>query len=169
MHYCTACQKALATVVIMDLSDGAVTGQQHVCQACADHLGVGVPKMPKYAPELIEDLLSGIQHGRSRSKATAACAGCGMTPAEFRSKGRLGCPRCYESFRGELLPLLQRIHESQTHRGRLPGVLATEPPPPDERQLSEVRKRLEEAVRGERYEEAAGLRDELRKLERGQA
>jgi protein arginine kinase activator len=169
MHYCTACQKALATVVIMDLAEGAVTGQQHVCQACADQLGVGVPKPPKFAPELIEDLLAGIQQGRRPSKSATACPGCKMTPAEFRSKGRLGCPRCYEAFRGELLPLLQRIHESQTHRGRLPGVLATEPAPPDERQLTDVRKRLEEAVRGERYEEAASLRDALRKLERGQA
>jgi protein arginine kinase activator len=168
MHYCTACQKALATVVIMDLADGALTGQQHVCQACADQLGVGAPKVPKFGPELLEDLLSGMQQGRVRSKPASACPGCGLSPAEFRSKGRLGCPRCYETFRVELLPLLQRIHEAQTHRGRLPGVLASEPPPPDERQLSDVRKRLEDAVRGERYEEAAALRDTLRKLERGQ-
>jgi protein arginine kinase activator len=91
-----------------------------------------------------------------------------MTPAEFRSKGRLGCPRCYDAFRAELLPLLQRIHEAQAHTGRLPAVQSSAPPPPDQRTLSDVRRRLEDAVRGERYEEAARLRDELRRLERGQ-
>lgn len=168
MHYCTACQKAIATIVIMDLSEGAVTGSQHVCPACAELLGIGTPKAPKYAPELLEDLLS-TKPGRGRGKPQEVCPGCGMTPADFRSKGRLGCPRCYDAFRGELMPLLQRIHESQSHRGRLPAVLPEPQTATDQRTLSEVRRRLEEAVRGERYEEAARLRDELRKLERGEA
>jgi protein arginine kinase activator len=44
-----------------------------------------------------------------------------MKLADFRGKGRLGCPRCYDTFRQELMPLLQRIHEAQSHRGRLPA------------------------------------------------
>lgn len=168
MQYCTACQTAIATVVIMDLTNGSVTGSQHVCQACADQLGVGNVKPAKFSPEMLEDLLGGMKQPRRTARATEACPGCGLTPADFRQKGRLGCPRCYETFRNELVPLLQRIHEAQQHNGRLPGVTAAPPTPPDERSLSDVRKRLEDAVRGERYEEAARLRDELRKLERGQ-
>ena len=114
-------------------------------------------------------MLGGIKQPRGRGKASDACAGCGMTPAEFRSKGRLGCPRCYETFRTELMPLLQRIHEAQAHRGRMPAVVGAIAAQPDERSLADVRKRLEDAVRGERYEEAARLRDELRRLERGEA
>ena len=113
-------------------------------------------------------LLGGMKQARARGGRTEACPGCGMTPAEFRSKGRLGCPRCYETFRQELLPLLQRIHEAQSHSGRLPGTTSTGAPPPDERPLSDVRRLLEDAVRGERYEEAARLRDELGRLERGE-
>lgn len=168
MQYCTACQKAIATIVIMDLAEGAVTGSQHVCQACAEQLGVGAPKPPKFSAEMLEDLLGGLKQPRARSQRSEACPGCGMTPADFRSKGRLGCPRCYETFRTELLPLLQRIHESHSHTGRLPAVTSTAPPPPDERTLTDVRRRLEDAVRGERYEEAARLRDDLRRLERGE-
>lgn len=167
MQYCTACQKAIATIVIMDLSEGAVTGSQHVCQACAEQLGVAAPKAPKFSAETLEDLLGGLKGQRTRSKPHEACPGCGLTIGEFRSKGRLGCPRCYEAFRAELLPLLQRIHEAQVHTGRLPAVTTQAPPPPDERTLTDVRRRLEDAVRGERYEEAAKLRDELRRLERG--
>jgi len=168
MQYCTACQKAIATIVVMDLSEGAVTGSQHVCAACAEQLGVTPPKQPKFSAEMLEDLLGGLKTQRSRTMRSEACPGCGMTPAEFRSKGRLGCPRCYEAFRGELLPLLQRIHESQSHSGRLPSTLAEAPAGPDERHLSELRRRLEDAVRGEHYEDAARLRDELRRAERGE-
>jgi protein arginine kinase activator len=92
-----------------------------------------------------------------------------MTIDEFRQKGRLGCPRCYEAFRHELMPLLQRIHEAQSHTGRLPATMAEVAPAPDDRALSDLRRRLEDAVRGERYEEAARLRDELRRAERGEA
>ncbi len=167
MQYCTACQKAPATVVIMDVAELSVTGSQHLCQACAEQLGVATPKTPKFSADTLEMLLGGIKQAKRATRAEA-CPGCNLTVAEFRSKGRLGCPRCYETFRAELMPLLQRIHEAQTHTGRLPGVFAAAAPPAaDERSLSDVRKRLEEAVRGERYEEAASLRDELRRLERG--
>lgn len=171
MQYCTACQKAIATIVIMDLSGGAVTGSQHLCGPCAEQLGVGQPKAPpKFSPEMLEELLGGLKGGKPTTgrPRTEACPGCGMTPADFRSKGRLGCPRCYETFRNELLPLLARIHEAQAHRGRLPGRTAQAPAGPDPKNLAELRKRLEEAVRGERYEEAAKLRDELRRAERGE-
>jgi protein arginine kinase activator len=66
------------------------------------------------------------------------------------------------------MPLLQRIHEAQSHRGRLPGLICAPPPAVDERALSDLRRKLEDAVRGEHYEEAARLRDDLRRAERGE-
>ncbi|MCA8950935.1 MAG: UvrB/UvrC motif-containing protein [Planctomycetes bacterium] len=168
MQYCSACQTAIATVVILDLSEGAVTGSQHLCPACAEQLGVAQPKAPtKFSAEILEDLIGGL---KSKSGPRAdACPGCGLSTQEFRSRGRLGCPRCYETFRAELLPLLQRIHEAQSHRGRLPGRLAEAPQLTDsDTGMSELRHKLEDAVRGERYEEAARLRDDLRRLERGE-
>ncbi|MCA8976990.1 MAG: UvrB/UvrC motif-containing protein [Planctomycetes bacterium] len=170
MQYCSACQTAIASVVILDLNQGAVTGSQHLCPACAEQLGVAQPKTPtKFSAEILEDLLGGLKSsGQTARQRTEACPGCGMTPQDFRAKGRLGCPRCYDTFRADLLPLLQRIHEAQSHRGRLPGRIAEAPPPVDDRNLAALRKKLEDAVRGERYEDAARLRDELRRLERGE-
>lgn len=176
MQYCTACQKAIATIVVMDLTEGAVSGSQHVCAECAEQLGVTPPKQPKFSTEMLEDLLGGLQPTSGPEAAPQpalsleCCPGCGLSRDDFRQKGRLGCPRCYEAFRGELMPLLQRIHESQSHTGRLPSTTVTDAPdaspPRDEAGLSDLRKRLEDAVRGERYEEAAQLRDDLRRAER---
>jgi hypothetical protein len=106
--------------------------------------------------------------GAPARQRLAACPGCGLTPADFRAKGRLGCPRCYETYRAELMPLLGRIHEAHRHSGRLPGRAQPETTAPDEQLLAELRRKLEDAVRGERYEEAARLRDELRRAERGE-
>jgi protein arginine kinase activator len=169
MQYCTACQKAIATIVVMDLTEGSVTGSQHVCAECAEQLGVAPPKQPKYSGEMLEDLLDGMSGPRQEVVRSECCPGCGLSPSDFRSKGRLGCPRCYEAFRSELMPLLQRIHESQLHTGRLPSTISAPPRPIDPNDLSELRKKLENAVRGECYEEAARLRDQLRRAEQGEA
>jgi protein-arginine kinase activator protein McsA len=62
------------------------------------------------------------QSARAQAQATSlACPDCGMTLAEFRSKGRLGCPRDYEIFREHLDPLIERIHNAKHHLGRGPG------------------------------------------------
>jgi protein arginine kinase activator len=175
MQYCTACQKAIATIVVMDLSEGSVTGSQHVCAECAEVLGIAPAKPPKLPSAMLEDLLGGFKpekdpKGHSReTPRTECCPGCGMAPAVFRAKGRLGCPRCYTTFRTDLMPLLQRIHESQTHTGRLPSTMSQAPAPIDPQDLSDLRQKLEDAVRGERYEEAAELRDQLRRAELGEA
>ncbi|GAB4155142.1 MAG: UvrB/UvrC motif-containing protein [Planctomycetota bacterium] len=165
MQLCTACQKAVATVVVLDIKGGALERQQF-CAPCAETMGVVAPKVQiKVSAEILEDLLGGMKQGRQRPKEQAACPGCGLAQAEFRQKGRLGCPRCYETFREDLIPLLQRVHEASSHKGRLPS---TSPSPKARAvagELSELRRRLEEAVKSERYEEAARLRDELRMAE----
>jgi len=176
MQFCSACQKSPATISIMDLSGGAVTDQQHFCGPCAENLGLVQPKVPmKMSAELLEDLLSSIKTKTGTGTTptpTDVCPGCGLQLQQFKSNGRLGCPRCYETFRDELVPLLQRVHESASHRGRLPGQTpVTGPTPPTdedsiERQtMAQIRLRLDEAVREEHYEEAARLRDELRRAE----
>jgi protein arginine kinase activator len=165
MQYCTACHKAIASIVIMDLSEGQVSAQQHLCQACAESMGAIQPKTQlKLSTEILEDLL-GLKSGREGKERREGCPGCGMTTAEFKVKGRLGCPRCYETFRTELLPLLQRVHESSSHRGRLPA-RAPGTAPEMTSPTADLRARLEDAVRGERYEEAARLRDQLRRIEK---
>lgn len=166
MQHCTACQKNLASIVIMDLSGGSLSGQQHLCAQCAEAMGMVAPKQLKVSSEILEDILSGMK-GKpvlARPRRDAGCPGCGTTIADFKAKGRLGCPRCYDTFAPDLVPLLQRVHESAAHRGRLPGRNpATQAAPTDT--LAELRRRLEDAVRGERYEEAARLRDDLRRAE----
>jgi protein arginine kinase activator len=86
-----------------------------------------------------------------------------MSLAEFRSKGRLGCPRDYEVFRAHLEPLLLRVHSAKEHRGRLPG--NTEAVRSRTQQLTTLKAKLEAAIREEAYESAARLRDEIQELE----
>ena len=82
----------------------------------------------------------------------------------IKKKGRLGCSQCYASFKTHIIPLVKKIHSSTHHKGKLPRTL------PEaviiSRRLSSLKDRLARAIQLEEYEEAAGLRDKIRDLER---
>jgi protein arginine kinase activator len=82
---------------------------------------------------------------------------------EFRAQGRLGCPHDYNVFRVGLEPLLQRIHRATRHQGKAPRQGTSSPGRFAE--LVELRRLLQESLEAEAYEEAARLRDLLRKKE----
>ena len=90
---------------------------------------------------------------------------CGIKFVEFRNSGRLGCPHDYQEFREELQPLLENIHGDTRHCGKTPRRLPQSQQTQSE--LIQLRKQLHQAVTREAYEEAAQLRDKIRKLEEG--
>jgi protein-arginine kinase activator protein McsA len=68
------------------------------------------------------------------------------------------CKECYEIFHRFLMPLLKEIHEKY-HTKRINGVGSA--------QLYKLKKDLEIALKEERYEDAAKLRDEIKKISGG--
>ena len=84
---------------------------------------------------------------------------------EFRSDGRLGCPADYEVFRAGLLPILQRIHRATRHVGKVPRRLPRAKGA--QLELAQLRRKLQQAVTEEAYEEAARIRDRIKEIEEG--
>lgn len=163
---CQMCQHNKASVRITELTvppqetpkgDGNYA-ERFVCEVCAQKLNVLHGHIPK---EFKLDIFKLIQS--ARQSASLTCSGCGWSLMDFKQKGRLGCPKCYETFGEQLEPLLLRMHNATTHTGRLPGI--GEDQLQRIQQLSELRSKLESAIREEEYESAARLRDELRQLE----
>ena len=66
----------------------------------------------------IEDNLAG---GPGLPSTTLRCPDCGMRLVDLRKSGRVGCPRCYEVFRKQILPLLKRVHGATDHDGARPA------------------------------------------------
>lgn len=139
--------------------------ESYLCDPCATELGLPAssPK-PSTAGSQIWKLLE-VSARKARQQAGLTCRSCGLTLAEFRSKGRLGCAACYQVFWQHLEPLLLRVHNATEHKGRGPGtddaVLAREDA------IGQLKTRLQDAIRDEAYENAAKLRDELQSLEAG--
>jgi protein arginine kinase activator len=182
---CQNCHKNSATVHVTEIvpavaveSEGAPAAapwgagpaptqvhEQHLCELCAQSM-----KLPEHASskKSMADIwkllqLSALQNRKQRRQNTLACKPCGMTLEDFRRKGRLGCPECYRTFGEQVEELLERVHGARRHLGRIPGV-SNEDVERMQR-LAELRQRLDVAVREEDYEGAAGLRDQIRRLE----
>ncbi len=134
----------------------------HLCQSCAEQHQL-VHKQEINLPAILQNLIGQHLGPQTDELARLTCPACGIKYMEFRAQGRLGCPHDYIVFRGGLAPLLQRIHRSDRHVGKAPhhSVL----PPEQQAELVELRRRLQEAIHREAYEEAARLRDLLRKNE----
>jgi protein arginine kinase activator len=82
---------------------------------------------------------------------------------EFRNGGRLGCPHDYDAFREDLVPLLESVHGETKHAGKAPR--SRPRATTTHHELAALRKKLTVAVRGEKYEEAAEIRDRIKTLE----
>ena len=158
---CQKCTKQ-ATLHITEVISDEHFEELHLCEDCAQKY---IHEPPGGAGEkpgeagLLEE-----------SEETAAlnqreCPLCGIKFVEFRNSGRLGCPHDYQEFREELQPLLENIHGDTRHCGKTPRRLPQSQQTQSE--LIQLRKQLHQAVTREAYEEAAQLRDKIRKLEEG--
>jgi protein arginine kinase activator len=176
-----------ATVHEVTVKSG-VKIEKHLCESCASSQGISVtPSTP--INELIKHYvmshgLASTPPGAAPAQAAAAtkaqtCPTCKTTFAEFRQHGLLGCPDCYKVFEAQLSPLLERAHDGGVrHTGKTPRrMVGGEPPAPPvpkpasvlgledrEARLRRIRKELDSAVQAEKYELAAKLRDELRRI-----
>ena len=172
--FCHICKKNEATVHITEIESFPVSGldstdneapvfeERHICERCAHRSKVPFSSTTKNKGLAVWHMLKESAR-RAREESAITCPECGMTMAEFRSKGRLGCARDYEIFQSHVQPLLLRIHNATTHKGRTPVRTHREEQAKDEH-LSGLRKKLEEAIRAEAYESAAQLRDEIENL-----
>lgn len=168
---CQHCQKHEATVHVTELTEVAQAGlepqtnisERHLCERCTNSLGLPHVTVPKKGPiNILQMIATAAVHQR---RAQPSCKQCGMDLEEFRRRGRLGCPSCYEVFKVPVGELLERVHGARQHVGRVPGVSDAEL----ERlqNLAQLRQDLEVAIRQEAYESAARLRDEIQALEAG--
>jgi protein arginine kinase activator len=150
---CQRCAKP-ATLHITEVLPHDKFDELHLCEECAKKYlyASGGKKVAKGGGEVDDP-------------GGKVCQACGIKFVEFRNSGRLGCPHDYDSFREELLPLLESIHGDAKHQGKAPRRLPKEKS--ELHELGNLRRKLQQAVTEEAYEEAARLRDRIKTLEDG--
>lgn len=155
------CTKA-ATLHITEVLGDDRYKELHLCEECAHKY---LYEQPPKSSSSKSGAASSAQAEESEEPGVASreCPVCGIKFVEFRNSGRLGCPHDYQEFREELTPLLENIHGETKHSGKSPRRLPQSKQMQSE--LVQLRKQLLQAVNREAYEEAARIRDRIRKLE----
>lgn len=156
---CESCNNQEATVHYTEI-EGAEKREIHLCEECYRQKATPVQKVVDFA-ELLKQLLHGAVKEQGAT-ARALCPTCGISLAEFRSSGRFGCPNDYQVFKEAIVPLLEKIQHGARHVGGVPTRAGVELQ--RENELIRLRRELERSVQREEYEEAAELRDRIRKL-----
>jgi len=159
---CENCNKNVATVHLTEIVDD-IKKEVHLCEECAAEKGLSFKKQFSLQ-ELLGSLVSQGAKKSGGAESALACPVCGLTFAEFQTRGRFGCAEDYEAFKDVLVPLFEKIHGNTQHYGKVPSHSGKSVA--NEKEIMEMKQRLAEAIKREQYEAAAELRDRIAKLER---
>ncbi len=163
---CQECKESQANVFITKLINGKKL-EMHLCERCARKKEeMDFSFEPQFSLQnlfgsLLHDGVFGSRETISTAKLQCSC--CALTFAQFRQIGRLGCSECFSVFGDKLQPLLRRIHGSSSHNGKVPARAGGSVK--FKRELDNLKALLQQEIRRENFEEAAQLRDRIRKLE----
>ena len=152
---CERCQQKQASVHLQQIINGEKT-ERHFCKECAAQFEIPIP---------LEQFFQGLlgSFASSSRAAEVTCPICGFSYKNFKDSGRLGCKECYPAFRSELISLLKHLHGSSEHQGKFPKKAGAELL--SKRHIENLRQQLTKAVESEEYEDAARLRDEIKRFE----
>jgi protein arginine kinase activator len=150
---CDLCGKP-ATVHLTQIVNNKVH-KVDLCEACAQAKGVTDPSGFSLADLLLKASLT----PEPATGTAIRCEQCGFTQGDFKKHGRFGCPACYDAFKDLVGPMLENMHKGITHSGKVPQRALDRKSLYD--RLTKLELDLTEAIKTERYEDAARYRDEI--------
>ena len=156
---CDNCGKNPATTHLKTVVNGVVL-ENHLCSYCAASQGYGNIGKLSLTNMLASMFGESISSGKPISKR---CECCGASFSDIAQGGRVGCSECYNTFRQELMPSLNRLHGKAVHIGNAPYEQKPEETVQDK--IKKLKAQLSDAIKAEEFENAAKLRDEIRALE----
>lgn len=149
---CQRCKKNEATYNYVETINGN-RFESHLCSFCYAEL----------SGELNSHANSDIWAGLFSEpvKREKKCPVCGTKFSDYERTGLLGCPNCYDIFRKELLPSIQRIQGRVNHVGKGDKNF-------DElglhRRLKSLQEQLEVALKERRYAEAGRINAQINEI-----
>ncbi len=155
--HCDLCGKP-ATVHLTQIVKNQIQ-KVDLCEECAQSKGVTDPEGFSLADLLAKSFAGPADEPAEAETGNLVCEQCGCSARDFKKTGRLGCAACYDTLKPILTPLFPSLHKGTGHKGKIParqwrnlGL---------RRELENVERELQDAVKAENFEAAARCRDRL--------
>lgn len=181
---CQKCGLRNATVHITKIFNDNKT-ELNLCNVCAERQNDKPLAMSADfgAPQIgLDDIIAGFFGMNPSTKNSSetfespqtmkSCEFCRTTLSYIRGEGKVGCAKCYDVFKDELIPIIKKVHGTSHHSGNCPedqetlDVVQGETlldPRLDE--IAKLKKEMSESIEKEDYEKAAVIRDRIKNIE----
>ena len=188
---CDNCGKREANVRYSENINGR-RKELNLCEECSKKLGItnvnfNMPiDFSSFFGEFMEDFATPDFMPLLNEIKTLKCDECGYTFDDIVNTGKLGCGNCYSVFEERLDPIIKRIQGSNKHVGRIGKIIddritkkheevnktsekqesnikENETKSEKQNKLEKLQEELKQAIKEERYEDAAKIRDEIKK------
>lgn len=174
---CQNCGENEANVRYTQIING-VKKEMALCEKCSKELGItnidfNMPiNLSSFLGEVFGNSEDSILPEFTKTEELQ-CDQCGITYDEFINTGKFGCSNCYDTFRNKLNPILKNLQGANEHVGRKGKVTKAElnlenkkeEKPKQKSKIDTLKENLKIAIKEERYEDAAKIRDEIKKIE----
>ena len=157
---CQVCDENMATIHLTEIENG-VNKEIHLCEECykEEKQDAEIETTPSI-DDVIKTLLKTMEDG---VEIKTKCSVCGSSYTDFQENGLFGCSNDYTVFKEGIEPLLEKIHGSAVHKGKVPHINLEEKSIVEKLLL--LRQDLDNAVTSEMFEKAAGLKIKIEELE----
>lgn len=178
---CQNCGDHDANVRYTQIING-VKKEMFLCEKCSQELGIGnmdfsMPiNLSSFLGEFLEQEASLLPSFATPRQLK--CDTCNMSYDEFIQTGRFGCEDCFDVFSDRIDSILRNIQGGNRHLGRIGKVSNTSKDKEIEKRqdvnskenskIEQLKQNMKEAIAEERYEDAAKIRDEIKKIEKEQ-
>lgn len=158
--------------------------QMFLCEDCSERLGINDIRfnMPinftSFLTDFFDDMTDiNIIPGYDNTKKIK-CNTCGLMWDDFLHTGKFGCSSCYDNFESRIDPILRSLQGTNTHIGRIGKIVDSKSIQQnlDDKleqeskvnltKIEKLKETLKQAIKEERYEDAAKIRDEIKKEEK---
>jgi protein arginine kinase activator len=161
---CEVCGLEEAVIHVKQIVDETET-ELHLCESCAVLKGISIEDNKNDFS--INNLLTGLVDIDNKSKIMnkkKQCPKCKLTHEQLQKQVKLGCSECFDVFKEEIDYILEKMYGKYEHAGKYPGYYMEIKK--QKKEIAELNKKLQEALKFEHYEEAAEIRDRISELQK---
>lgn len=178
---CENCKKREANVKYSENING-IKKEMNLCEECSKKIGI-TDNMDFLMPSLdfsnffgsfLEDFSTSDFMPLLNEVRLIQCDSCGSTFDDIINTGIYGCANCYDVFGERMDPILKKLQGANRHNGRLGKISNNnvkfenkeeqKNKKDTDNKLEKLQEDLKQAIKEERYEDAAKIRDEIKNL-----